>query len=124
MNNEKVNMSEHPVYSSPTVPIQMNAAPMNPQPPQYYQPQPQQVFIQQAPVLGPDPVGITCPNCRARIATEVADMTTMRTHSMALLLAILGCVCGCCLIPYCTKSFQAQKHTCPLCRSVIGIYRN
>ncbi|XP_070504772.1 lipopolysaccharide-induced tumor necrosis factor-alpha factor homolog [Chironomus tepperi] len=97
--------------------------PMNDQPPQYGQyPTPQQIFIQQPQVLGPDSVVMTCPHCRSRISTEVSTFATSKTHIIAIMLAFLGCFFGCCLIPYCTKSCQSQKHTCPYCRSIIGIY--
>ncbi|KAL7048573.1 hypothetical protein ACKWTF_003406 [Chironomus riparius] len=105
MDSHKTNMmSQPPAYIAPMAP-----------PPQQ---------LQQFQLLGPDPVGITCPNCRSRVVTLVDDMTTMKTHSFAVLLAVLGCFCGCCCIPYCTKSCLAQKHTCPVCRSMIGIYNN
>ncbi|KAL7048574.1 hypothetical protein ACKWTF_003407 [Chironomus riparius] len=86
--------------------------------------QPQQAFIQQSPALGPDPVGMTCPNCHIRITTLVTNMSTAKTHTMAIVLALLCGFCGCCCIPYCTKCSQAQKHTCPSCKSMIGIYNN
>ncbi|KAL7048570.1 hypothetical protein ACKWTF_003403 [Chironomus riparius] len=82
------------------------------------------IIMQSSPAFGPSPVVITCPSCNARVRTSVSNFCTSKTHLWCLCLFCCGFACGCCLIPYCMKSCQAQKHKCPRCNNNIGVYNN
>ena len=54
-------------------------------------------------------------------------MTTHMTvipHKYLLKCSIyFRCVIGCCFIPFCIDDMKDVTHTCPNCRTVLGIYR-
>lgn len=95
------------------------------QPPQYNSnpvvitQQPSTVVIH-APQYGNDPQATTCPSCRAAITTSVKYEPGTKTHLFAGLCCLLGCMFGCCLIPYCTNSCQNANHSCPNCGTYLG----
>lgn len=82
------------------------------------------VVVTTIPVLaqyGPTPQPITCPHCHNPITTRLETEAGMRTHLIALLLCIIGCI-PCCLIPYCVDSCQNRNHYCPSCGAFLGSY--
>lgn len=38
-------------------------------------------------------------------------------------LCIFGCFCGCCLIPFFSKTMRDVEHSCPRCSNRLGIFR-
>ncbi|KAG5676620.1 hypothetical protein PVAND_006440 [Polypedilum vanderplanki] len=100
-------------------------------PPTYdYQPTPTPVITQQPTTtvivqqasFGPNPQPMTCPQCRANIVTTVNNEPSTKTHLIALVICLVGGWAGCCLIPYCTSSCQAQTHKCPNCGNFLGTH--
>ncbi|XP_030573228.1 lipopolysaccharide-induced tumor necrosis factor-alpha factor homolog isoform X2 [Drosophila novamexicana] len=74
-------------------------------------------------VLGSAPCMATCPTCHSRQLTAVTFEPNSKTHLVALLLCLLGCIC-CCCIPYCAESCQTAVHKCGRCGAYIGSYQN
>uniref|UniRef100_A0A672Y2J0 LITAF domain-containing protein n=1 Tax=Sphaeramia orbicularis TaxID=375764 RepID=A0A672Y2J0_9TELE len=47
--------------------------------------------------------------------TSVSSVTWL----VCIMTALIGCVAGCCLIPFCLDSLKSLTHRCPRCRSSI-----
>merc|ERR1711945_54936 len=73
--------------------------------------------------FGSRPVTMVCPRCNNQITTNTSAVTSTAQHIGCCLCCIFGGVFGCCLIPYCMDSLQQVTHTCPLCKSTLGIYK-
>ncbi|KAM3597453.1 uncharacterized protein V6R79_004790 [Siganus canaliculatus] len=69
--------------------------------------------------LPPSPSRTQCPECREFIVTETVTSISSVTWLVCLMTALMGCVAGCCLIPFCMKRFKSTTHRCPKCRSPI-----
>uniref|UniRef100_UPI0037E99F06 lipopolysaccharide-induced tumor necrosis factor-alpha factor homolog n=1 Tax=Semicossyphus pulcher TaxID=241346 RepID=UPI0037E99F06 len=65
------------------------------------------------------PCRTQCPECRQFVETETFTSVNSGTWMMCFMIAMMGCVAGCCLIPFCTKNFKSTTHRCPLCRTSI-----
>ncbi|XP_058059756.1 lipopolysaccharide-induced tumor necrosis factor-alpha factor homolog [Anopheles bellator] len=74
------------------------------------------------PQVGPDPVTITCPSCRATVRTKVKHRSNTSTHACAFLLWIFWWPCL--LVPYCCGCCKNANHYCPNCKAFIGSYKN
>ncbi|XP_076027068.1 uncharacterized protein LOC143016558 [Genypterus blacodes] len=104
-----------------------------PEPQPQPQPQPQPVFfVVDSPPSFPAPYVILdleklsthpcktqCPQCQQFITTEVVSSVSSLTWLVCFTLAVMGCVVGCCLIPFCTKTFKKTSHKCPRCRTLL-----
>ncbi|KAL7641527.1 UNVERIFIED_CONTAM: hypothetical protein RMT77_007398 [Armadillidium vulgare] len=71
-------------------------------------------------VLGPDSVRVTCPHCGADMSTTVIKDPSIAAYVSALVLFLVGCVCGCCLIPFCMDSCKNVEHRCAHCKKFVG----
>lgn len=92
--------------------------------PQQYQPTapttaPNVIIVHQA-ALGPESQRMTCPHCRADIATRVQNESNSKTHLFALLCCVFGCI-PCAIFPYCIDSCLVKKHFCPACNAYLEI---
>ncbi|CAF1277512.1 unnamed protein product [Adineta ricciae] len=70
--------------------------------------------------VGDLPVSRTCPQCHRSMATTVEKTNGVTVWSAAGILILLGCVCGCCLIPLCMDDLKDKTHYCPYCNTVVG----
>ncbi len=75
------------------------------------------------PGFGQDPQSIRCPNCRAGVITVTTRSPSVMAWVACLLLACLGCFCGCCLLPLIMDNCQEVQHYCPRCNAFCGRYR-
>ncbi|XP_069571647.1 lipopolysaccharide-induced tumor necrosis factor-alpha factor-like [Brachyistius frenatus] len=69
--------------------------------------------------LPPCPCRTQCPECRQFIMTETFTSVSSLTWLVCFLTALIGCVAGCCLIPFCIENFKSITHRCPKCRTSI-----
>ncbi|XP_060921322.1 lipopolysaccharide-induced tumor necrosis factor-alpha factor homolog [Labrus mixtus] len=69
--------------------------------------------------LPPCPCRTQCPECQQFVTTETFASVSSVTWLMCFMIAMVGCVAGCCLIPFCNKKFQTIVHRCPSCRTQI-----
>ncbi|XP_017310117.1 cell death-inducing p53-target protein 1 isoform X2 [Ictalurus punctatus] len=100
--------------------------------PQKYDPSGNEIFIVERPPSYPAPQVISdiqklprhpsqiqCPYCEQYITTEVSTVIGNTTWLVCLVSTFIGCVAGCCLIPFCISAFKDVVHKCPKCRSHI-----
>ncbi|KAJ8384024.1 hypothetical protein AAFF_G00212680 [Aldrovandia affinis] len=64
-----------------------------------------------------------CPFCHQFITTETVTRVGSVTWLVCVMSALLGCVAGCCLIPFCVPSLKDVEHRCPKCRAEIYTVR-
>lgn len=69
------------------------------------------------------PVYATCPTCHRRVLTHIKYEVGVLTWIMCGLLFLLGCWCGCFLIPCFVSIFKDVKHVCPDCQTHLGFYK-
>ncbi|KAI1719018.1 protein kinase domain-containing protein [Ditylenchus destructor] len=69
--------------------------------------------------VGPDPVPMQCPNCKAKILTQV----DLHAGVFAWVLAGLLCPVLCCCLPFLCDNCQDTHHLCPSCGAHLGKFR-
>nr|XP_021509909.1 lipopolysaccharide-induced tumor necrosis factor-alpha factor homolog [Meriones unguiculatus]XP_021509911.1 lipopolysaccharide-induced tumor necrosis factor-alpha factor homolog isoform X1 [Meriones unguiculatus] len=102
-------------------------------PPSYYtQPVPvpnanaiavQTVYVQQPVSFYDRPVQMCCPSCSKMIVTQLSYNAGALTWLSCGSLCLLGCVAGCCFIPFCVDALQDVDHYCPNCKALLGTYK-
>ncbi|KAG7455685.1 hypothetical protein JOB18_040932 [Solea senegalensis] len=70
--------------------------------------------------LPPCPCKTRCPECGQYITTVTRTSISSFTWQACFITALIGCVAGCCLIPFCFDTFKSITHKCPKCRTSIG----
>ncbi|NXU38845.1 LITAF factor, partial [Drymodes brunneopygia] len=84
----------------------------------------QTVYVQRQPLLFYDqPVQMRCPSCGDLIVTRLSYNAGALTWLSCGGLCLVGCIGGCCLIPFCIKALKDVHHTCPKCNTLIGSYK-
>ncbi|XP_072930513.1 LITAF domain-containing protein [Epargyreus clarus] len=96
--------------------------PSSPYTPQYTPSSGPQIVTTVVPV-GPQPTHMICPSCHAEIDTETKTKPGLIAMVSGAIIFILGCFCGCCLIPCCIESCMDVHHSCPNCSAYLGRYR-
>lgn len=81
-----------------------------------------QTIITAAAVLD-RPIMVRCPFCKTTVTTEIKSVTGCLTWLCCVALSAVGCVYGCCLIPFCTKRLRDVEHNCPKCHNLIALYK-
>ncbi|XP_020828199.1 lipopolysaccharide-induced tumor necrosis factor-alpha factor isoform X2 [Phascolarctos cinereus] len=102
-------------------------------PPAYYsQPLPapnpnaiavQTVYVQQPVTFFDRPVQMCCPSCNKMIVTSLSFNAGALTWLSCGSLCLLGCIAGCCFIPFCVDALQDVDHYCPNCKALLGTYK-
>lgn len=102
-------------------------------PPSYYtQPVPvpnanaiavQTVYVQQPVSFYDRPVQMCCPSCNKMIVTQLSYNAGALTWLSCGSLCLLGCIAGCCFIPFCVDALQDVDHYCPNCKALLGTYK-
>ncbi|NWV21092.1 LITAF factor, partial [Origma solitaria] len=102
----------------------MNPPPYMGQPPPANNPVAVQTVYVQQPVLFYDrPVQMCCPSCNQMIVTRLSYDAGALTWLSCGGLCLLGCIVGCCLIPFCIDALKDVDHTCPKCNALVGSYK-
>ncbi|XP_015363592.1 PREDICTED: lipopolysaccharide-induced tumor necrosis factor-alpha factor homolog [Diuraphis noxia] len=73
--------------------------------------------------LGPSSTQTICTSCGKTIFTSTSRKAKPAAWWSCILLFIVGCSFGCCLIPCCMDSCNVVNHKCPNCNSYLGQYR-
>ncbi|KAI6175444.1 Lipopolysaccharide-induced tumor necrosis factor-alpha factor-like protein [Aphelenchoides bicaudatus] len=72
--------------------------------------------------LSVGPMCIKCPHCHADIQTTVSYKKGTLAWILCLVLFLVGCWCGCCLIPLYNEGCLDVEHSCPNCHACLGTY--
>ena len=89
----------------------------------------QQVVYVQAPMNVEDsypkdwpeePVKVTCKKCGKTGLTNVEHEPGALAWVLCVILFLIGCWLGCCLIPFCIPALNDQKHKCASCDKKLG----
>ncbi|XP_048006394.1 LITAF domain-containing protein isoform X1 [Leguminivora glycinivorella] len=73
--------------------------------------------------VGPQPTHMICPSCHAEIDTATQTKPGLLAYISGAIIFLLGCFCGCCLIPCCIDSCMVIHHKCPNCGAKLGRYQ-
>ncbi|XP_023204379.1 U11/U12 small nuclear ribonucleoprotein 25 kDa protein isoform X2 [Xiphophorus maculatus] len=73
--------------------------------------------------LPTQPTRTQCPECMEFVTTETFTSVSSVTWLVCFMSAMIGCVAGCCLLPFCMDRFKTTTHRCPKCRSKITIIK-
>ncbi|XP_051968429.1 lipopolysaccharide-induced tumor necrosis factor-alpha factor homolog [Xyrauchen texanus] len=63
---------------------------------------------------------VKCPFCQKIVDTEVRYKIGSNVFLFCCLLSMVGCLAGCCLVPFCTNRFKDIAHKCPSCHKDVG----
>merc|ERR1712150_382568 len=66
------------------------------------------------------PVNTNCQSCKKDIVTKLDYETGTCAYCSCIMLAFLGFILGCCLIPLFLKQFKDVIHSCPECKAQVG----
>ncbi|XP_027889910.1 uncharacterized protein LOC114154744 [Xiphophorus couchianus] len=68
--------------------------------------------------------GLTrCPSCGELVVTETHSAVSESMWLLCFLCSMVGCVAGCCLVPFHMKRLKNVHHLCPQCRHQIHTYK-
>ncbi|KAG7325180.1 hypothetical protein KOW79_011496 [Hemibagrus wyckioides] len=67
------------------------------------------------------PALVQCPTCQQQVTTEIQHKIGKTSFLLCYLSALLGCVGGCCLLPFFLNYFKDTCHFCPSCQTEIQI---
>ncbi|KAG5280141.1 hypothetical protein AALO_G00085430 [Alosa alosa] len=83
----------------------------------------QTVYVQPRMVFGDFPVHVHCPVCAQMVLSRLCHSNGVLTWLTCFSLSLVGCIYGCCLIPFCVDGMKDVKHMCPNCNSLLGVYK-
>ncbi|XP_051958958.1 UBA-like domain-containing protein 1 isoform X2 [Xyrauchen texanus] len=63
---------------------------------------------------------VKCPFCKKIVDTEVRYKIGSNAFLFCCLLSVVGCLAGCCFIPFCMNRFKDIAHKCPSCSKDVG----
>ncbi|XP_077301589.1 lipopolysaccharide-induced tumor necrosis factor-alpha factor homolog [Arctopsyche grandis] len=73
--------------------------------------------------VGPQPTHTICPSCHAEIDTKTKTEPGIIAYISGIVIALVGCWFGCCLIPCCIDECMDIHHSCPNCKAYLGRFR-
>ncbi|NP_001187935.1 lipopolysaccharide-induced tumor necrosis factor-alpha factor homolog [Ictalurus punctatus] len=82
----------------------------------------QTVYVQPA-AFGDVPAQTCCPVCSQIVVTRLEHNSGTMAWLVCAGLCIIGCMYGCCLIPFCVDGLKDVTHFCPNCNNAIGSFK-
>ncbi|KAK3512095.1 hypothetical protein QTP70_030350 [Hemibagrus guttatus] len=82
----------------------------------------QTVYVQPT-SFGDVPAQTCCPVCAQTVVTRLEHSSGSMAWLVCAGLCIIGCMYGCCLIPFCVDGLKDVTHFCPNCNSAIGTFK-
>ncbi|XP_037546654.1 lipopolysaccharide-induced tumor necrosis factor-alpha factor homolog [Nematolebias whitei] len=73
-------------------------------------------------ILGPTAAVTKCPSCAEVVTTETHNTRGAAMWIMCFFCSVMGCVAGCCLIPFYMKRLRNTHHRCPQCQAHISTH--
>ncbi|XP_032357439.1 uncharacterized protein LOC116670848 [Etheostoma spectabile] len=73
--------------------------------------------------LAQTPAVIKCPSCEEIVFTETSSRVGVTTWMIFYICTIMGCVAGCCLIPFFMSRLKDVHHQCPKCQAKVHIHQ-
>ncbi|KAL5251380.1 hypothetical protein ACHWQZ_G016922 [Mnemiopsis leidyi] len=70
--------------------------------------------------FGSESIPVYCVRCHRNIYTCVTYESGFTTWLSCTVLALSGCILGCCLIPFFMPETKDATHTCPNCHFLLG----
>ncbi|KAI5623187.1 lipopolysaccharide-induced tumor necrosis factor-alpha factor-like [Silurus asotus] len=67
------------------------------------------------------PAMVQCPTCKQHVTTEIQHKVGKTSFLLCYFSTLLGCVAGCCLLPFVLNYFKDTCHFCPSCHTEIQI---
>lgn len=74
-------------------------------------------------VILDQPILVRCPFCKATVTSETRPVSGCLTWLCCIALSAVGCVYGCCLLPFCSRRLRDVEHHCPKCKNLIALYK-
>ncbi|XP_067285647.1 UBA-like domain-containing protein 1 [Pseudorasbora parva] len=65
------------------------------------------------------PAKVKCPSCHKTVTTEIGYKVGSNAFLFCCLLSVVGCLAGCCLVPFFVNRFKDVIHICPSCHKKI-----
>ncbi|CAG9324977.1 unnamed protein product [Blepharisma stoltei] len=106
-----IDNSQQPAQNPPNENIQQNQD----QPPPYLE------FYDPNMSLGLTSQNIYCPTCGKNTWTRIEKKNGWFTYLSCTYLCLIGCFCGCCLIPFCVKRCKDSHHYCCNCNTRLAV---
>ena len=121
------NQAQQPAYNQYAVqqPQQVQYVQQPQQPQVRYAQQQRQQVLQPVVVSNPrhmprNPTTAMCTKCQANVQTETTLEAGLGTWAICCGIFLVGCQCGCCLIPFCIDDCKDVIHTCSRCGTEVG----
>ncbi|KAM3592752.1 uncharacterized protein V6R79_024462 [Siganus canaliculatus] len=73
--------------------------------------------------LGPAPAFARCPSCREVVFTETRSKVGQTVWLVCCTAFMMGCIAGCCIMPFFMKRLMDVHHHCPSCQERIHVYQ-
>nr|XP_046234066.1 lipopolysaccharide-induced tumor necrosis factor-alpha factor homolog [Scatophagus argus] len=73
--------------------------------------------------LDQTPAVTQCPSCQQVVFTETRSTLSQAMWMLCCLSAMMGCVAGCCLLPFLKASLRDVQHRCPQCQAHIHTHK-
>ncbi|XP_061586964.1 lipopolysaccharide-induced tumor necrosis factor-alpha factor homolog [Cololabis saira] len=83
------------------------------------QPQPVAISVQ---ALRDAPGLVRCPHCRHLVTSKVTYSPGTAAWCACIFIALMGLICGFCLIPLMLRGLQDVHHSCPHCGRHLHVY--
>lgn len=74
------------------------------------------------PLLKADSAVVQCPYCGRTGPTIIEYKSGLLAYLSCLGICVLGCSCGCCLVPFCLNFTRDVQHKCSSCRQTLSTY--